>query len=115
MLTPEAETFLWNAFPKPDCDAEWSLARVSSVDQLVRLSERLMRDMSALGYLEGDLVQTRLALEDAVDNSLKHENGSQLSGDPVSPGLLRRQEQQSLQEQPVEAENPHVAASGFQR
>lgn len=91
MLTPEAETFLWNAFPKPDCDEAWSLARVSSVEQLVRFSERLMRDMRALGYLDGDLLETRLALEEALGNSPKHDHGSQPSQSVTIRYSLTRQ------------------------
>ena len=79
MLSYEAETYLLNAFFKPDRDAEWSLARVSSVEQLVRFSERLMRDMSALGFPAKDLFGTRLALHEAVVNALKHGHGSDIT------------------------------------
>lgn len=76
MLSLESETYLLNTFLTPGSDAGWSLVRVTSVDQMVRFMERLTRDMSTLAFTDKDLFATRLALEEAVVNALKHGHGS---------------------------------------
>ena len=73
MRFPEAESCQLDTL---DGDAEWSLACVSSVDQMARFIDRLIRDMRALKFSDKDLFGTRLALEEALVNSLKHGHGS---------------------------------------
>lgn len=63
----------------------WVSARLSRRDELFPLVESVTDAMAALGYPADDLFAVRLALEEALDNAIKHGNG----GDPARQVQLR--------------------------
>ena len=75
MLSPETESCLLETFLKSDGGAEWSLAHVSSADQMAGFIEQMIRDMRSLRFSDRDLFATRLAVEEALVNALKHGHG----------------------------------------
>ena len=115
MPTPEAETCPSHAFLRSDRDQEWKLACVSSVDQMSRCIERLIHDMSALGFSDRDLFGTRLALEEAVVNALKHGHRSDTNKSvtirySLTPErVIVEVEDQGLGFQPSEVPDPTLA------
>src|SRR4051812_33819719 len=73
--------------------ARWSVHRVQHLEEIDQPIQQLLADMSACGFGDRDLFGTRLALEEALVNAIRHGH----RGDPsksvrvafsVSPGKL---------------------------
>lgn len=65
--------------PAPDAQDNWARIDLSRRDELFPLIESVTDAMATLGYPGDDVFAVRLALEEAVDNAIKHGHG----GDPA--------------------------------
>jgi serine/threonine-protein kinase RsbW len=68
-INPYQNTPTRNRHHQEDC---WQLQRLTSMDEMLPIVDAVLAGMTSLGYPPKDIFGARLALEEAVCNSLKH-------------------------------------------
>ena len=74
MLTSNAGSRWTDSKEKSQHIDGWHMARLSSIEELLPLIKIVTSSMELLGFRQNDVLHVRLAMEEAVINSVKHGN-----------------------------------------